>query len=117
MTRINNLISLKSKRKGLRSNLTPAEARLWKYINGNQLGKKFRRQHSIGYYIVDFYCPQSKLVIELDGSPHDTEQGYEKDKERSNYLEGAGAKVIRFQNQEVIKNLEGVLEEIKKYLV
>lgn len=114
--RLNNLIGLKNNRRNLRQQLTPAEARLWSYLQSSQLGKKFRRQHSIGYYILDFYCPKKKLAIELDGSPHDTEEGYKNDQERTCYLENKGIKVIRFENKEVINNLEGVLTEIKKYL-
>ena len=114
--RLNNTQDLKNFRKELRKRLTPAEARLWTYIKNSQLGHKFRRQHSIGKYILDFYCTQKKLAVELDGSPHDTEQGFAKDKERTEYLQSQGIKVIRFENKDVIKNLEGVLIEIKKNL-
>ena len=114
--RLNNTQSLKNFRKELRKRLTPAEARLWAHIKNNQLNYKFRRQHSVGKYILDFYCAQKKLAVELDGSPHDTEQGFAKDKERTEYLQRLGIKVIRFENKDVIKNLEGVLIEIKKNL-
>jgi len=116
MQRLNNIIGLKVKRKELRRHLTPAEARLWNYLKNNQLGFKFRRQHSFDYYILDFYCPKKHLCIELDGSPHDTEQGYVKDQKRTEYLQSKGMTVLRFENKEVIKNLEGVLAEIKKHL-
>jgi very-short-patch-repair endonuclease len=114
--RLNNSPELKNFRKELRKRLTPAEARLWIHIKNSQLGYKFRRQHSVEKYILDFYCTQKKLAIELDGSPHDTEQGFAKDKERTEYLQSQGIKVIRFENKDVIKNLEGVLLEIKKNL-
>jgi very-short-patch-repair endonuclease len=114
--RLNNLSFLKLNRKELRKKLTPAEARLWKYIKGNSLGYKFRRQHSFGNYILDFYCPDRLLAIELDGSPHDTEQGFSKDREREEYLKAYSIEVIRFENKDVIKNLEGVLTEIQKHL-
>ena len=114
--RLNNLIGLKSKRKSLRANLTSAEARLWNYIKGGQLGYKFRRQHSFDYYILDFYCPEKKLAVELDGSPHNTVMGYAKDLQRTKNLEGKGIRVIRFENKDIIKNLEGALAEIKKHL-
>jgi len=66
--RLNNLPALKYFRRKLRSKMTPAEAKLWTYLKGKQLeGKKFRRQHSVSRYILDFYCPSSKLAIELDG--------------------------------------------------
>lgn len=116
MARLNNLIALSTKRKDLRKHLTSAEARLWLYLKNNQLGYKFRRQHSFNYYILDFYCPAKKLAIELDGSPHDTEAGYEKDQQRTKYLESNGIKVIRFLNKDIIQNLEGVLAEIKKQI-
>ncbi len=114
--RLNNLIGLKTNRKNLRKNLTPAEAKLWSYLQNSQLGEKFRRQHSIEYYILDFYCPKKKLAVELDGSPHNTEQGFIKDKERTIFLNNRGIKVIRFENKDVINNIEGVLEEIRKQL-
>jgi very-short-patch-repair endonuclease len=114
--RLNNLIGLKNKRKELRKHLTPAEARLWSQLKNNQIGHKFRRQHSFNYYILDFYCPEKRLAIELDGSPHDTDTGYIKDKQRTEYLQNEGITIVRFENKEIIKNLEGVLVEIKKYL-
>ncbi len=116
--RLNNIIGLKSRRRELRKRLTPAEARLWKYIKNRQLNnKKFRRQHSLGNYVVDFFCPEWSLIVELDGSPHDTIEGYEKDDQRTRFLLGKGYKIIRFENKEVMNNLEGVLLEIKKFLI
>jgi len=87
MNSLNNLIGLKTKRKELRNFLTPAEARLWNYLKNSQLGFKFRRQHSVEYYILDFYCPKKMLAIELDGSPHDTDQGYIQDRLRDKDLQ------------------------------
>jgi very-short-patch-repair endonuclease len=105
----------KTRRKQLRNNLTPAEAALWECIKNSQLkGKKFRRQHSIGSYIVDFYCPELKLVIELDGQSHDSNDQYLYDQRRTNFLFKNGIKVIRFENKDVLKNLDGVLVEIQK---
>lgn len=102
-------------RKKLRNTLTPAEAFLWRYIKNSQCeNRKFRRQHSIGSYVVDFYCPEEQLCIELDGSPHDTNSGYEKDIEKTKYLNGLNIKVLRFENKIVFSNLEGVLTEIKR---
>jgi very-short-patch-repair endonuclease len=73
---LNNKPILKNYRKGLRNNMTEAEIVLWKYLKGSQLdGKKFRRQHSFGNYILDFYCAPLKLAIELDGASHFTEEG------------------------------------------
>lgn len=105
---------MKQYRKDLRNNLTPAEATLWKAIQRSQLdGRKFRRQHSVGNYILDFYCPNEKLAIELDGQQHYTASGRERDNIRDEFLKTINIKVLRFENKEVFDNLEGVLEEIK----
>src|SRR3970282_300141 len=95
--KLNNLTSLKVTRIHLRRNMTEAELVLWSVLKDKKLcGRKFRRQHSIGYYIVDFYCPSEKLVVELDGSQHYTVEGIEKDIERDNNLELMNIKVLRF---------------------
>ena len=111
---IHNKKQLKEKGKARRNNLTPAEATLWKAIQQNKLGRKFRRQHSVGNYILDFYCPSEKLVIELDGQDHFTDSGFEYDRQRTGYLNSLNIRVIRFENKEVFENLEGVLEEIRE---
>jgi very-short-patch-repair endonuclease len=106
---------LKQKRKDLRNNPTQAETFLWGYLKGSQLdGRKFRRQASINSFIVDFYCPGEKLVIELDGDFHFDEETKKYDQERTRKIESEGLKVIRFENQEVLLNLDKVLNEIKK---
>lgn len=106
---------LKQKRKDLRNNPTQAEAFLWGYLKGSQLdGRKFRRQASIKSFIVDFYCPEEKLVIELDRDFHLEEVTKKYDQERTRKIESEGLKVIRFENQEVLLNLDKVLNEIKK---
>jgi len=106
----------KELRQKLRRNMTPEETKLWKYINYEQLGVKFRRQHSIGRYIVDFYCPKRKLVIEIDGNQHYTKEGLEYDKIREEYMASLRIKTLRFRNQEVIENIDKVLGKIKEYL-
>ncbi len=116
MYEINNKAYLKTKRLELRKHLTPAEAKLWKELQHQKLGTKFRRQHSVQNYILDFYSPTIKLAIELDGSPHDTETGYAKDQTRDLELNKLGIKTLRFQNKDVYTNLEGVILEIKKYI-
>lgn len=89
--KINNLPYLKTFRCKLRNNLKPAEAKLWTYLQRKQLdGRKFRRQHSIGNYIVDFYCPSERLAIELDGQGHYTPAGQEYDTERTMFLNQFG---------------------------
>jgi len=112
--KIYNRKYLKTRRKDLRSNSTQAEIILWQCLKGSKLeGRKFRRQQSIGNYIVDFYCPKERLVIELDGEVHFTPEAIEYDKQRTEYLESLYIKVIRFENQEVVYNIDKVLENIK----
>ena len=114
---IYNTRSNKNFRKQLRNSLTAAEAVLWQNLKRLQLlGKKFRRQVSIGRYIVDFYCPEARLVIELDGDRHFSITIDEYEAQRTKYLEEEGLRIIRFENKELYDNLEGVLETIKEAL-
>ena len=116
MTNIQNRKYLEERRKELRKNLTPSEATLWKYLQRKQLqGRKFRRQHSIENYIVDFYCASEKLIIELDGAIHldFAQQNY--DYERTQHLEKLGFTVIRFENKLIFEDKKGVLNEISSY--
>jgi very-short-patch-repair endonuclease len=114
MNQINNLKHLKPFRKNLRNNSTSAEATLWRYLKNKQLdGRRFRRQFSVGNYILDFYCPSEKLAIELDGQEHYEGYGLEQDKKRTTYLNSLNINVLRFENKDVFERLEGVLEEIK----
>jgi len=109
-----NLPHLKNKRINLRQNMTEAELVLWEVLKDKKLcGRKFRRQHSIGFYIVDFYCSSERLIIELDGQQHFTREGIEKDVERDKYLALLDKKVLRFENKEVLNNLTEVLKKIK----
>ena len=94
----------------LRKEPTPAEAKLWSRIRNDQLGVNFRRQHAIGKYIPDFVCIEKKLIIELDGSQHLEQQAY--DQERTKQLNSLGYKVIRFWNNEVMKNTDDVIVAI-----
>jgi very-short-patch-repair endonuclease len=91
----------------LRKELTPAERKLWARLRNNQLGINFRRQHAIGQYIPDFCSPKAKLIIELDGSQHLEQEEY--DQERTEFLEEQGYKVIRFWNNDVLNDIEGVI--------
>ena len=114
---IHNKPSLKAIRQDLRNNATFEETLLWQQLKGSKLNnKKFRRQHSIGNYIVDFYCPENKLVIELDGGIHSTKEAKEKDQHRDENLINFGLKVLRIENEEVIKDITSVLEKIKQQL-
>ena len=101
----------------LRKNMTPAEFVLWEELKGNKLLRtKFRRQHPINQFIVDFYCHKCRLVIELDGSIHDLEEQKERDEGREAMLKDLGLTVIRFSNAEVVNNLSQVLAAISNYL-
>lgn len=115
MNNIHNRKYLEERRKELRKNLTSAEATLWKHLQRKQLsGRKFRRQHSIENFIVDFYCPQEQLIVELDGAYHldFAQQNY--DLERTIRLESLGFNIIRFENKLIFENLPFVLEEISR---
>jgi very-short-patch-repair endonuclease len=95
----------------LRRTPTEAEAKLWSRLRAHRMaGVQFRRQHAIGSYIVDFCSPRRKLVIELDGSQHLEQIEY--DRRRTEYLESRGYRVLRFWNNEVLKNIHGVLNGI-----
>src|SRR5437868_1109846 len=108
-----NFPALKSFRRELRTRLTPAEALLWTVLRNSRLeGRKFRRQHSIGAFILDFYCPSARFAIELDGAAHDSAAAEQKDAQRDGYLRGLGIRVARYENRHVVSNLEGVLQDI-----
>ena len=112
---INNKKILKVYRKRLRNNSTPAEIKLWTYLKNKQLsGRKFRRQHSIDNFILDFYCPGEKLAIELDGGYHNLKKQAAADRERDLILNFYGIKVLRFKNELVFKSPDGVLETIRR---
>ena len=97
----------------MRHPLTPAESKVWAQVRNHQLGPKIRRQHPIDRFIADFYCPQAKLIIEIDGDSHTDPDQAAYDLERTSWLEACGFTVIRFQNDQVQKNLEAVLENIR----
>ena len=109
---INNLKSLYYRRKGLRNNSTSEEILLWLRLRNSQLGSKFRRQHSIGGYIVDFYCPSKKLIIEIDGPNHSTKENKEYDEIRTEFLKGLDIKILRFTNKEINHKIEEVIQKI-----
>ncbi|MCO7543979.1 endonuclease domain-containing protein [Stutzerimonas nitrititolerans] len=99
--------------KRLRNNLTDCERLIWRRLRNRQLsGYKFRRQHPFPPYVLDFYCAELRLVVELDGGQHYGDVGLEKDRLRTDYLERKGLRVLRFSNVDVLQNLEGVLAEI-----
>ncbi len=112
MERIHNK-DLVSTAKMLRKNMTREEKHLW-YDFLRQNEHKFIRQKILGYYIVDFYCAEAKLVIELDGAQHYEEKGLKNDEEQTRFLETYGLKIVRIPNREVNKNFDGVCEYIDK---
>lgn len=110
---LHNRPGLKSRRKELRNNSTAAEKMLWQMLRHSNLdGYKFRRQHSIGTYILDFYCPAEKLAVELDGDSHFTDDAMVYDHKRTAYLNALNIKVLRFLNTDVYDNLNAVCERI-----
>ena len=111
--RIFNRKESKEKRRELRKNLTEAEKALWKNLRGKRLeGLKFFRQYGIGAYIADFYCPQQRLVIEVDGGQHFSEEGKNYDAQREEYMSSLGIRTLRFSNLDILKNIDGVWERI-----
>lgn len=101
--------------KELRRDQTPAEALLWEQLRRRRFpGHRFRRQHPIGGYIADFFCHSARLVIEIDGAVHDLQKGY--DAGRDAWLRAQGYTVLRFRNEKVLGDLEGVLQAIRQRL-
>jgi very-short-patch-repair endonuclease len=97
----------------LRKNMTDAERLLWAKLRKKQLrGCQFYRQRIIGNYIVDFYCPKRKIIIEVDGGQHYDEEEIEKDRIRDDYLIKHDLKVLRFSDRDILKNINGVVEKI-----
>ena len=107
--------NLKQLSRQLRENMTDAERHLWGRIRMKQVrGYQFYRQKPIGDYIVDFFCPRAKLVIEVDGGQHLSDEMAEYDRIRNEYLSSLGLRVLRFTNTEVLKNIAGVVERIEE---
>ncbi len=116
-TRLFNKSEETQKRRLLRKNFPKAELLVWLKLKGRQFGgRKFRRQYSVGAYVVDFYCPEAKLVVEIDGDSHFQGNAPEYDTMRQKFLEGLGMKVLRFTNTDVFDSLEQVLLVIRDYL-
>jgi very-short-patch-repair endonuclease len=97
----------------LRRTMTDAERRLWRCLRGKQLaGYRFRKQHPIDRFVLDFYCPAARLAIELDGGQHHTDAGRESDATRTAWLENRGIRVLRFWNDDVLQNTDSVVQTI-----
>ena len=114
MPRIYNLTKFEERRRQLRRDSTKAEILLWNALRSKQfMSLKFRRQHSVGNYILDFYCDKIRLAIEVDGETHSTAHQQEYDRARTEWLNSMFIRVIRFTNDEVIEDLEGVLKRLR----
>nr|WP_129734765.1 endonuclease domain-containing protein [Parabacteroides goldsteinii] len=107
---------LKSLASELRNASTQSEVRLWKYLKGKQLGVRFIRQKPIGCYIVDFYCKELQLAIELDGLSHHFEETMKRDEEKENYLKSLHIDLLRFEDKEVLGDLDNVMAVIMDYI-
>ena len=113
MTRIFNRAAEKGIRRLLRKQMPEAEAVVWSKLRGKQiLGYGFRRQYSVGPYVIDFYCPALKLAVEIDGDSHFQEGAEDDDRRREDFIKSFGIHFLRFTNEEVYRNLPGVLEAI-----
>jgi len=112
--KVHNKQELYERRKELRTNATSQEVKLWTYLRGKKLRVRFRRQQSVGWYILDFYCPEKKLAIEIDGDEHKKNREY--DDERTEYLKTRGIKILRFWNGEVERDIEIIVAKIKVFL-
>jgi very-short-patch-repair endonuclease len=113
MTEVFNRALHKSKRQVLRNNMPPAEQLLWARLRRRQLeGIKFRRQYGVGRYVVDFYSPEIKLAIEVDGESHLGAEAQAYDAERQAYIESFGIRFLRFNNQQIYEELDSVIEMI-----
>ncbi len=116
MAKLHNLHSLKPIRKHLRNNSTSAEATLWKILKSSQVGGyKFRRQHSVGKYVLDFYCPSLQLAIELDGEPHADLINIARDAERDECLNQKGITVFRYENRWVFEYPDVIKKDILEF--
>jgi very-short-patch-repair endonuclease len=114
MAKLHNNKYLILARRMLRNQNTDFEYILWEHIRNKKLGYKFRRQHSIGFFIVDFYCPEKRLIIEVDGEIHNLKK--ENDRSRDKYFADLNYRVIRFTNEEIKYSPEKVIENIETIL-
>ena len=104
-----NRPELRERRRDLRKQPTAPEQRFWRAVRSQQLGVKFRRQQGIGPYIVDFYCAECALVVELDGDSHFQDRALAYDRERDDFLRAKGLTVLRFTNEQVMREMDGIL--------
>jgi very-short-patch-repair endonuclease len=115
MTKLYNKTSEKDKRQSLRNNMPPAEQLVWARLKGKQVENcKFRRQYSVGAFVVDFYSVEIKLAIEIDGDSHFTDGAEVADIERQSLIESSGIRFLRFTNRQVYEELDAVIEAISQ---
>jgi len=121
MTQPRTLQGLKNNlniRRKLRREMTLSEQKLWLKLRGKQFKSfKFRRQHGIGPYVVDFFCPEKKLAIEVDGDIHAFNKQMKREQTREEFLKGLGIKIIRYTNNDILKNIAGVMEDLYRNIV
>jgi len=105
----------KPTRRRLRKDATDAERKLWAILRNRQIdGLKFFRQYSVGSYVLDFYCPEKRLALEIDGGQHGDVDSQQHDAQRDSYLKELGIRVVRFWNNDVLRNAEGVAQKIRE---
>lgn len=118
MTRLFNKKSQTIKRRLLRKHLPKAEIKLWLRLKNKKLGGyKFRRQYSVDRYVIDFYCSELKLAIEVDGPYHNTDDMKIYDNDRDTFIQSLGIRILRFSNAAIENNIENVLKKIKQCLL
>jgi very-short-patch-repair endonuclease len=115
MTKLYNKTSEKDKRQSLRNNMPPAEQLIWARLKGKQIENcKFRRQYSVGGFVIDFYTVEIKLAIEIDGDSHFSDGAEVADRERQSLIESSGIRFLRFTNRQVYEELDAVIEKISQ---
>ena len=115
MTEVFNRVEVKETRRALRSEMPQAEVLVWARLRRKQvLGCRFRRQYSVGAYVLDFYCPAIKLAVEIDGDSHLGEEAQANDRERQTSIEALGIRFLRFTNGEVFNKLDGVIDTVRE---
>jgi very-short-patch-repair endonuclease len=118
MTKVYNLAARKQLRQQLRRSMPEAEILLWSRLRGRKiLCRKFQRQYSVGPYVIDLYCPECKLAIEIDGDTHNTDEAREYDEERQAFVEAFGIQFLRFTNNQVYRTIDDVVRQITGKIV
>jgi very-short-patch-repair endonuclease len=117
MNRIFNIKSQKELRQKLRNERSVSEKLLWRQLSNSKIGYKFRRQQGIGRYVVDFYCPELKLIIEVDGATHGTEEELKYDQKREDFLKSLGLQIKRYYNTTIKEDLGCVVDDLRDFIL